>query len=154
MKIYDWKRLNHLQIGKYAEYFVKMELTLYGLDIYTPEVDDKGIDFIVRDTSGKHFEIQVKSIRGLNYIFFPKDKFQIRSNLFAAIVVFETGEAPKLFLIPSEAWKTPDALLRSHEYKGKKGKPEWGLNISRKNWDLLQAFAFETMIQEIGINRS
>jgi len=153
VKRYDWRRLNHLQLGKYAEYFVKMELTLYGLDTFTPEVDDKGIDFIVRNMSGEHFEVQVKSVRRMNYIFFPKSKFEIRSNMFAAVVVFETGKAPKLFLIPSEAWNTPNALLRSHDFEGKKGKPEWGLNISRKNWPLLERFAFEKVVQLIARNQ-
>jgi hypothetical protein len=30
MDRYDWSRLNHLQFGRYAEYFVKMEFALYG----------------------------------------------------------------------------------------------------------------------------
>jgi hypothetical protein len=48
MHRYDWKNLNPRQIGKYAEYFVKMELAIHGFDIYTSEVDDKGIDFVER----------------------------------------------------------------------------------------------------------
>jgi hypothetical protein len=43
MQKYDWTRLNHLQVGKYAEYFVKMEFTLYGFDVYSREVDDRGV---------------------------------------------------------------------------------------------------------------
>ena len=65
---YTWSRLNHLQVGRFAEYFVKMEFALYGFQVYSAEVDDRGIDFIVRHDSGGFFEIQVKSIRGLNYI--------------------------------------------------------------------------------------
>jgi hypothetical protein len=53
MQRYDWKCLNPRQIGKYAEYFVKMELTMHGLDIYSSEVDDKGIDFVARTEAGK-----------------------------------------------------------------------------------------------------
>ncbi len=41
---YDWGKLNHLQLGRYAEYFVKMEFTRHGFDVYSAEVDDKGID--------------------------------------------------------------------------------------------------------------
>ena len=43
-----WKDLSPLQIGKYSEYLAKMEFILYGFDVYSPELDDKGIDFIVR----------------------------------------------------------------------------------------------------------
>jgi len=39
----SWSKLNHLQLGKYAEYLVKMEFTRYGFDVYATEVDDKGI---------------------------------------------------------------------------------------------------------------
>ena len=48
MDKYDWSRLTHLQVGRFAEYFVKMEFTLYGFDVYQAEVDDKGIDFVIR----------------------------------------------------------------------------------------------------------
>jgi hypothetical protein len=34
---YDWARLNPLQVGRYAEYFTKMEFTLYGFEVYTSE---------------------------------------------------------------------------------------------------------------------
>lgn len=48
MEEYDWSRLTHLQVGRFAGYFVKMEFTLYGFDVYQAEVDDKGIDFVIR----------------------------------------------------------------------------------------------------------
>src|SRR5437660_8549417 len=76
MTRYSWSRLNNLQVGRYAEYFVKMEFALYGFQVYTAEVDDRGIDFIVRHVSGRFYEIQVKSVRGLSCIFMQKDKFQ------------------------------------------------------------------------------
>jgi len=35
-------------VGRYAEYYVKMEFTLHGFDVYSAaEVDDKGIDFVI-----------------------------------------------------------------------------------------------------------
>jgi len=36
--------LTHLQVARFAEYFVKMEFTVYGFDISQAEVDDKSID--------------------------------------------------------------------------------------------------------------
>ena len=41
-----WLRLNHLQLGRYAEYLSKMEFASYGFEIYSSEVDDHGVDFI------------------------------------------------------------------------------------------------------------
>jgi hypothetical protein len=73
----DWTRLNNLQLGKYAEYFAKMEFASYGLEVYTSEVDDRGIDFIVKDLQGRFCEIQVKALRGTGYVFMQKSKFNI-----------------------------------------------------------------------------
>lgn len=147
---YNWGRLNHLQLGKYAEYFVKMEFTLFGFAVYDSEVDDRGIDFVVRKDENNYYDVQVKSIRGsTEYIFLQKDKFSPRKNLFAAIVLFFDGKPPQLYLIPSESWLTPDALLVSHDYEGKKSKPEWGLNLSKRNLPLLSHFAFDDVVQKI-----
>ena len=46
-----------------------MEFTSYGFDVYTSEVDDKDIDFVIRNQKSKYYEIQVKSLRGSGYIF-------------------------------------------------------------------------------------
>jgi hypothetical protein len=145
----NWKHLNHLQVGKYAEYLFKMTLVSHGLDVYTSEVDDRGIDFVVRGEHGRYFDIQVKSIRGRNYIFFPKSKFMPRESLFAAIAVFIEDEEPHLFLIPSTAWMTPNELLVERLYEGLPSPPEWGLNISKKNWRVLDPYRVEQAIMQI-----
>jgi hypothetical protein len=72
---HDWSRLNHLQIGRYAEYFTKMQFVLLGLDVYSAEVDDRGIDFVVRQEPDRYWDVQVKSVRKLNYVFVRKDVF-------------------------------------------------------------------------------
>ncbi|HET6314634.1 MAG TPA: DUF4365 domain-containing protein, partial [Chloroflexia bacterium] len=135
MDRYDWGRLSHLQVGKYAEYFTKMEFTLYGFDVYTAEVDNKGIDFVVRKDHTRYYDVQVKSVRGRNYIFVPKKTWgnQLRENLLLAVVLFDAGESPKLYIIPSTRWHQPDELFVVREYEGKLSIPEWGLNVSRKN---------------------
>jgi len=148
MRKYNWNRLSHLQIGRYAEYFVKMEFTLFGFEVYTAEVDDRGVDFVIRKDD-RYYDVQVKSARGFKYIFFPKDKFSPRDNLLAAIVLFFDGEPPQLYLIPSKEWLKPNALLVSRDYEGKKSKPEWGLNLSKKNLPLLSRFAFDKIVQEL-----
>jgi hypothetical protein len=136
-------------LGKYAEYFVKMEFTQHGFDVYSSEVDDRGIDFVVRKEPSSYYDVQVKSVRESGYVFFPKSKFIIRENLFAAIVLFLEAEYPQIYLIPSGAWLKPDALLRDRKYIGKKSEPEWGLNISKKNMPLLSQYAFEHMVRRL-----
>ncbi len=157
MERYKWSRLSPLQVGRYAEYLAKMEFTLYGFDVYTAEVDDKGIDFVIRKehmqgngrVESSYYDVQVKSVRRMNYVFFTKDKFALRNNLFAAVVLFDDGEAPRLYLIPATAWQQPNALLVDRNYEGLKSKPEWGLNLSRKNLSLLEPYKLEHTVEQL-----
>ncbi len=151
---YDRDNLNPRQLGRYAEYFAKMEFIRRDFDVYTAEVDDKGIDFVVRKeqrggdgaTSIEYRDVVVRSARRLNYVFVRKDKFVLRKNLMLALVLFENGELPNLYLIPATAWQTPNALLVDHDYEGLKSKPEWGLNLSHRNLGLLEQYRFEHTI--------
>ncbi len=74
-----WKELNRMQLGRYAEYYAKMEFASYGLDVYTSEVDDHGIDFIVKDKKGIFNEIKVKSLRNKGYTYMHQDKFDLNN---------------------------------------------------------------------------
>lgn len=149
MQEYRWSSLTKLQIGRYAEYFVKMAFTLHSFDVYSAEVDDKGIDFVVRKSAERYYDVQVKSARGLAYIFFPKDKFVPRENLLAIIVRFEDGNEPALYLIPSTVWRRPNALFVSRDYESKNSKPEWGLNLSKRHFNLLQEYTFGNMVKNL-----
>jgi hypothetical protein len=144
---YDWRRLNNLQVGRYAEYFVKMELTLFGFEVYTTDVDDRGIDFVARRPGGEFLEIQVKSLRGHGYVFMQKDKFPLTPARVLALVLFHPLQPPQLYLVPAAAWGQPNDLLVSRDYApGMKSKPEWGLNLSMKNQPLLEEYRFERMV--------
>lgn len=144
---FAWSKLNKLQVGRYAEYLVKMEFTLYGLDVYGAEVDDKGIDFVVRVEPARYYDVQVKSIRGYQYVFFPKHCFELRDNMLAAVVLFHEGKAAQLYLIRASQWKgSTKGLFTQHDYVGKKSKPEFGLNISHRNLPELESFAFDKIV--------
>ena len=149
MDRHDWSRLNHLQLGRYAEYFVKMEFTLFGFDVYGAEVDDRGIDFVARSDAGKYWDVQVKSCRDLNYLYFRKDRFTLRSNLLAAVVLFSNDEAPDVYLIPATAWDEPNALFVSRDYAGMASAPEWGLNLSARNLKYLKPYGFSATLSRL-----
>lgn len=138
-----------MQVGKYAEYFVKMECTFYGFDVYTAEVDDKGIDFVIRKGADRYYDVQVKSVRNLNYIFFQKSKFELRENMLAAVVFLIPNEAPNLFLIPSTVWLSPNSTFVSRDYEGKKSPPEWGLQVNPKTFSLLAPYSFDNIIKRL-----
>lgn len=138
-------------MGRYAEYFAKMEFALYGLEVYTTEVDDHGIDFIVKDKQGRFCEIQVKSKTEKGYVFMQKSKFDISNkNLYLTLLVFQDGKLPDIFLIPTEAWKSPNEVFvdRLYDKSGQKSAREYGINISQKNYNVLQMFEFEQSIKE------
>ena len=145
MKKYNWSALNRMQVGRYAEYFVKMEFTLYGFEVYTSEVDDRCIDFVARKDGGTVYDVQVKSIREpTSYILIPKEHFPIADHRVVAVVLFRNGALPDLYIIPMNAWKSLDSLLVSRDYEGKKSKPEWGISLSKRNRPLLERFRFES----------
>jgi hypothetical protein len=147
----NWAVLNSLQLGRYAEYFAKMEFASYGLEVFSSEVDDRGIDFIVKDKTGRFSEIQVKSLRGTGYVFAQKSKFNINNrNLYMALLIFREGKMPDFFLIPSEAWKAPNEVFvdRNYDKPGQNSKPEYGINISNRNYDTLLVFNFEETIKD------
>jgi len=43
-----------------------MELTLWGCDVYTAGVDDRGIDFVIHRGTNCYYDVQVKSSRGMD----------------------------------------------------------------------------------------
>lgn len=152
----DWSLLNTLQLGRYAEYFAKMEFASYGLEIYSSEVDDHGVDFIVKDKNGRFCEVQVKSLRNKGYVFVQKSKFDISNkNLYLTLLLFENGKSPDMFLIPSAVWEEPNEVFvdRNYDKPGQKSAPEYGINISLKNYDILDIFKFEEVIKEFTENK-
>ena len=51
----NWNKLSGLQLGRYAEYYAKMEFASYGFEVYTSEVDDHGVDFIAKSPNDNKF---------------------------------------------------------------------------------------------------
>src|SRR5258708_7387477 len=124
---YRWSHLNKLQLGKYAEYLAKMEFVLLGCDVFTSEVDDHGIDFVVRTRDGVHYDVQVKSYRtGTGYVYLDR----LHPSLFLALVQFIDGEPPTLFLIQSSLTDEPNEMFKKCYYtEGGKRAFEWGLSL-------------------------
>lgn len=152
---FSYDHLNHLQVGQIGEYWVKLCLTLLGLDVYTTEVDDRGIDFVIRINDSRYIDIQVKTIREkTGYVYVDKDtkswKEPLSENLYLALVILKNGSSPKMFLIPATEWNNPNELLKNNNYLGStKSKPDWGINISKKNMEKLEKFNLERFFLEI-----
>lgn len=151
MSRYIWSKLNKLQVGTFVEYYVKMEFAMYGFQIYTSEVDDRGLDFVARYKNSDFLSIQVKSLRTRNgYIFMKKKYFEPHPNLYVVVGLLTDTEVPNLYLIPSTVWLNPNNVFVNREYgEDKISDPEWGLNISKKNMPAIEPYRFEKMIESL-----
>ena len=149
----NWSKLNHLQLGKYAEYYAKMEFASYGFEVYSSEVDDHGVDFVVKvPGTAKFFEVQVKSVRDYGYVFISKSKMPaLTSHRLVCYLHFVDGELPDVFVIPATAWDKPNAVLvdRNYDRPGQTSKPEWGISISKKNYSMLDTYKAENKLSEL-----
>jgi len=115
-----WSHLSTQRLGKYAEYYTKMEFTLHGFDVY-----------------------------GAGYAFFAKSKFTPRPGLFAVLALFLWDAPPDLYLIPSSVWLQPNALFVSRDYEAGSSDPEWGISLSRKQLPLLAPYQFATIVRRL-----
>lgn len=145
-----WSKLNHLQRGRYAEYYAKMEFASYGYDVYTSEVDDHGVDFVVKTPNDQFLEVQVKSLMGNGYIFISESKMPVLSNSrLICYIRFEDEKEPKIFIIPSTIWNSPNEVFvrRNYDKPGQTSEPEWGINISKKNLRVIEQYSADNFFK-------
>jgi len=149
----NWSNLTSLQLGRYAEYYAKMEFASYGFEVYSSEVDDHGVDFIVKVPSqSKFYEVQVKSKRDNGYVMIDKTKMRnLTDDRLVCFLRFVDDTLPEVYIIPATAWNAPNALFVEHNY-GKPDQtstPEWGMNISNKNLPLLSEYIADSQLNRI-----
>lgn len=139
----SWAHLDRLRVGRYGEYFAKMALVRAGLDVYSPEVDDRAIDFVVRLPSSptRYVDVQVKTVRAATgYVFMRKRHFALEANRYLALVLLSEGAEPALYMIPSLLWREPKSPFSSRDYPGLKSEPEYGLTLSPTAMETLRPF--------------
>ena len=123
-----------------------MEFASYGYDVYTSEVDDHGVDFVARNPDDdQYYEIQVKAVRNLDYVYIRKDKMILSPTRLVYLLLFSNGTLPDCYVIPSQTWNDPNALFVDRNYgkPGQKSAPEWGINLSKRNLPLLAPYREE-----------
>lgn len=143
-----WSQLSGTQLGRYAEYYAKMEFTSYGYDVYTSEVDDHGVDFVAKYDS-KFYEVQVKSVRQDGYLYIPKEKVIVSDNFLICYMRFTDDNLPDVFVFPATVWNSPNALFvdRPYDKPGQKSKPEYGISYNKKNAPLLEKYRAESFFE-------
>jgi hypothetical protein len=123
-----WADLNHLQVGRYGEYVAKMALVRAGFDVFSSEVDDKGIDFVLRVDRDppRYHDVQVETVRRTSYVFMRKDKFRLTPSPLLALVVLAENREPEIYLIPSRTWREARHPFIDRDYADKASAPNMG----------------------------
>src|SRR5690606_11352663 len=153
-KKHYWENLSPLELGKFSEYYAKMEFLKNGFQVFQTEVDDRGIDFVTK-IQNNFFEIQVKSVRlkKTSYVFFTKtEKFYLRDNLHICLAIFSEDLNPQVYLIPTIDLDSDNGLFIYREYReDQKSKPEWGINLSKKHIEKLKKYAIDLAVIKLKI---
>lgn len=141
------KSLTPQKAGIFCEYYAKMTLISYGVNVYTSEIDDHGIDFLAEGRNGI-LKFQVKSFRGYSqYVYMEKDKWDISDGaLYLIMMMLIDGEHPDMYIIPASAWRQESKVFVHHDYEGKASKPDYGINVSKKNMPELWQYRIENML--------
>ena len=149
MKKYNWKELNRIQKGTFGEYFAKMEFTMYGAEVYTSEIDDRGIDFVCRLPNSDFFEVQVKTVSDFNLQFVNEHKFKRKLNFLVALVRLEQFKKPEIYLFRGTDWDSDDGLLKYNAYEDKKLSPAYEIRLSKGRLKVLQNYSLENRFSEL-----
>lgn len=145
--LWSRKELTTQKLGAFCEHYAKMTLISYGVNVYTSEIDDHGIDFVAEGRND-FLKFQVKSTRASSqYIFMTKEYFNINDDaMFLFLILLSDGNHPDMYIIPTAAWRQESKVFVSHNYEGKKSKPDYGVNISKKNMPELEKYHIENML--------
>jgi hypothetical protein len=144
---FQWSKLNRLQKGTYGEYLAKMEFTMYGFSVFSSEVDDRGIDFVVRNDTRQHFDVQVKTITETNYTFVVESKFN--KDLVICLVILREEMEPNIYLFKGTDWSTDSTGLLNHKHYPASKEAEFGINITKSRLKHLENYKFDTVVSSL-----
>lgn len=142
------KTNKHLKTGRVGELLVIAKFIENGFDVFSTEVDDKGVDLVVKNELGKYFDIQVKT-SNQTYVFMRKEVFKPRTNLYVALLILDKKEDQFFILIPSLDFKNKPlpTFLKDKDYEDKKSQPEYGIDLSDKHLGgIVERYAFSKII--------
>ncbi|MFJ8531676.1 hypothetical protein [Bacillus sp. NPDC094106] len=66
-------------------------------------------------------------------------------------MLLNEGKEHDFYLIPSTVWENPNGIFFSRDYEkeGQTSKPEWGINLSKKNLPELEQYRFEAILSNM-----
>lgn len=141
-----YKHLNTVQKGSFGEAFAKMAFTLEGLEVYTTEYDDRGVDFVIRNKSGKFFSVQVKTTDASSNPFIKSEKFQVSDDfIFCAVRIVE-GKLPIIYIAKGSDWEAENECLHYNPDGGSSGA-YYEIRFANKYEDQLKKMEFINYIR-------
>lgn len=144
----SYKHLNTVQKGSVGEAFSKLAFTLEGFEVYDTEYDDRGIDFVVRNSSGKYFSVQVKATDETSNPFIKQSKFDSSQEFVLCAVRLLEGEPPKAYLACGSDWETGLECLSFNSGGGETG-PYYEMRFSAKYREQLAQLEFRTYVEKL-----
>ena len=97
----------------------------------------------VQTSSGRSVEVFVSTQRVGGYVFWTKRRLQPASNRFAAILLLDEAQDPRLYLVPSTEWRNASPPLKDRENIGKRSEPEYGISLARSSLPALQRYSWD-----------
>src|SRR3989338_2071501 len=146
-----YKHLNKIQKGSLGVAFSKMAFTLEGFEVYNSEYDDRGIDFIIRNSSGKFFLVQVKTTDDTSNPYIYENKFQKSDDfIFSAVRIIE-GKPLSLYIARGSDWDKGEFKCLNYNPKGGSSGAYYEIQFSKKYKNQLSEFEFQKYIEKIRI---
>ncbi|NRA39111.1 MAG: hypothetical protein HRU15_13285 [Planctomycetes bacterium] len=145
----SYSHLNTIQKGYFGEAYAKMAFTLEGFEVYSTEYDDRGIDFVVRNTSGKFFSIQAKSFGDNVNPFIYADKFQCSDDFIFCAVHLSEGQQASVYVACGNEWEDEDLTCLHHNPGGGKSGPYYEMRFAHSYVEQLKQFAFHKYTERI-----
>jgi len=125
-----------------------MAFTLEGFEVYNTEYDDRGIDFVIRNSLGKFYSVQVKATDENSNPFIRKEKFQSSDDFMLCAVRLVENKPPSLYLALGVDWTKDTECLHFNPEGGASG-PYYEMRFSNKYLDELSQHEFQIYIEKI-----
>jgi hypothetical protein len=146
-----WSRLTPQVLHQYAENSAKLRLIECGLEAYSAEANDRGIDCLVRYAPGRFLEVHVQATRNRTRVSIDKAlvgssperiEARLRGAFCVAFFSFEDGREPEMYLIPGHAWLDPNPCLVDNNDTEDGLPPRFEINPSENYQSILDKYRF------------
>jgi predicted RNase H-like HicB family nuclease len=145
----DWNRLTRLQKGAFGEQYAKMLFTRHDAEVYSSDIDDRGIDFVARFPGSEFYEVQVKTVTNMNLAYINEDKFKRSDRFLVVLIRLEQSKEPKMYVFRGNEWDSKDGLLKYKPYTNAKSQPAYEIHLSQGRIQQMGKYRFEKRVAEL-----